>query len=143
MEKPRRKRDSSAKTAKPIHPEREKWIPSEEDFARASAAMKQRMRGLSEVKDRIKSQFEDSGVLDELFISSQSETSFTAIVFLNKDDDIAEAEQSGLTAKIKDAVYGELGKVGRGDRNAIEVAFEFDSYENVRRNYGNYYNRIR
>jgi hypothetical protein len=55
-----------------------------------------------------------------------------------------EAEKSGLASKIKEAVYEEMEKVGRGPREAIRIDFEFDSHENVVRDYeGDYFLRLR
>ena len=120
-----------------------KNIPSEEDFARASAAMKKRSRGLSDVRERILAQFMPSGEVHEFFILDCSEHSFRAYVFYPQDKDIQEAEMSGLEARIRDAVFNELDNVGRGDRSTVEVDFELDSHENVERSFeGNYYNRL-
>jgi hypothetical protein len=48
-----------------------------------------------------------------------------------------------LADEVRDAVFDELEKVGRGDRGTIKVDFEFDSHENVEENFdGNYYNRL-
>lgn len=118
-------------------------IPSEEDFARASAAMKKRSRGLSDVRERMLNHFKSSGMLHEFFILDCSDRAFRAYVFYPKDKDITVAHKSGLEAEIKDAVYDALEKVGRGDRNTLEVVFEIDSHENVEREFeGNYYNRL-
>jgi hypothetical protein len=120
-----------------------KNIPSEEDFARASAAMKRRSRGLSDVREKILERFKRSGEVHEFFVLDSSERSFRAYVFYPQDKDIQEAEKSGLEARIKDAVFNELENVGRGERNTVEVEFEFDSHENVERQFeGNYYNRL-
>ncbi len=120
-----------------------KNIPSEGDFARASAKMKQRSRGLSEVRERILHRFQRSGELHEFFILDCSDRSFRAYVFYLQEKDIKQAENSGLEARIKDAVFNELENVGRGDRQSVEVAFELDSHENVEREFeGNYYNRL-
>ncbi len=49
-----------------------------------------------------------------------------------------------MALKISKAVFSELEEFGRGGRNKIHVEFEFDSYENVERNYdGDYYSRLR
>ncbi len=118
-------------------------IPSEEDFARASAAMKKRSRGLSDVRERILGRFKSSGKLHEFFILDCSDRVFRAYVFYPMDKDIAEAHKLGLEAEIKDAVFEALELVGRGDRNSVEVVFEIDSHENVDREFeGNYFNRL-
>lgn len=118
-------------------------IPSDEDFARASAVLKHRSRGLSEVSEKILARFKTGGEIHEFFILDGSEHSFGAYVFYPTDADIVKAAESGLESRIKDAVFEELENVGRGNRNTVEVEFEFDSHENVERNYeGDYYNRL-
>ncbi|EDY16741.1 hypothetical protein CfE428DRAFT_5704 [Chthoniobacter flavus Ellin428] len=118
-------------------------IPSEDDFARASAAIKRRSRGLSEVRAEILDHFRDSP-LREFFILDCSEYAFRAYVFYKSQKDIPAAEAFGLSERIKNIVYQELGKAGRGKPEEIRVDFEFDSEENVKRNYeGDYYNRLR
>lgn len=119
-------------------------IPSEEDFARASAAMRKRARGLGQVRERILSRFGESGEIYEFYILDGSESSFRAYVFYSLDAHIAEAEESGLASRIKAAVFEELERVGRGTRDEIQVYFDFDSDENVEANYeGNYFLRLR
>lgn len=118
-------------------------IPSDADFARASSALKRRSRGLSEVREKILAKFQRAGELHEFFILDSSDMSFRAYIFYRWDRQIAEADNSGLAARIKNAIFDALEEVGRGRRDAIHVDFEFDSHENVERNYeSNYYNRL-
>ncbi len=119
-------------------------IPSDEDFARASAALSRRSRGLSQVSERILNLFRKSDDIYEFFIMDCSDTSFRASVFFRWNLQIKEANDSGLSARIINAVYAELESVGRGARSAIKVEFEFDSHENVELNYeGDYFLRLR
>ncbi len=119
-------------------------IPSEEDFRRAEIADRERHRGLSEVRDHLLNRFSKDGVREVFMFFSPKKDSFGAFVFYRWERQIKEAEKSGLTSQIKDAVFYELEKVGRGNRNTIRVDFEFDSHENVEQNYeGDYYNRLR
>ncbi len=119
-------------------------IPTEEDFARAKAAMRKNDQGLSAVRERMLERFRHSGVHEFFAFYSPANDVFIAHVFYRRDCQIAEAEQSGLAAKIRDAAYNELENVGRGTRNAIKVVFEFDSDENVTANYeGDYFLRLR
>jgi len=121
----------------------DKNIPSDEDFARASAALRKRSRGLSQVRDRILERFQSSGKLHEFFILDSSEKSFRAYVFYRWERQIKKAEESGLAIKIENAVFHELKNVGRGDRNTIHLEIEFDSHESVEQNYhGDYYSRL-
>lgn len=119
-------------------------IPSDEDFARASAALKKQSRGLSRVRDKILNRFHGDGNLYEFFIMDCSEKSFRAYVFYQWDRQIEQNEISGFSAKIVEAVFAELEQAGRGGRGEVQVDFEFDSHESVEQNYeGDYYNRLR
>ena len=58
--------------------------------------------------------------------------------------EMAACRDGDLGRAIEDAVFEELEAAGRGDRNTITVAFEYDSDENVRNNYhGDYFLRLR
>lgn len=117
---------------------------TDEDFARASAILKNRSRGLSQVRTEILASFQNSEELHEFFIMDSSEISFKAYVFYNCEWQIKEAVKSGLALKVEKSVFDELEKVGRGSRSEIHVDFEFDSHENVEQNYdGDYYSRLR
>jgi len=119
-------------------------IPSEEEFARAKAAMRHRDRGLSDVRERVLRRFHDRGVHEFFIFYSPATNTFVAYVFYRSDREIAKGEESGLSAEIRDSVYEELTAVGRGEQNSLNVIFEFDSHENVERNYeGDYFNRLR
>lgn len=120
-----------------------KNVPSEDEFAKASAAIRNRSRGLSEVRDKVLSLFKHSGELYEFFILDSSENTFRAYVFYRWDRQIEESVLSGLADKIKSTVFTSLEQIGRGSMNSIKVDFEFDSHETVERNFGgNYYNRL-
>lgn len=119
-------------------------IPSEEDFARARAAMRKNDRGLSEVREQILKRFGEFDVHEVFMFYSPNAESFGAFIFYRWDQQIREAEKSGLASRIKEAVLEELENVGRGDRSTLRVEFEFDSHENVERNYeGDYFLRLR
>lgn len=119
-------------------------IPSEEDFARATAAMKNDDRGLSDVRQRILERFRDVGVHECFVLYSRPTDTFIAYVFYLSERDISEGAQSGRWAEIREAVYDELAAVGRGNRDKLNVTVEFDSHENVEKNYeGDYFNRLR
>lgn len=119
-------------------------IPTEEEFARAKAAIRENDRGLSDLREIIKKRFEKDSLYEIFTFYSPKTDAFYPHVFLRWHHQIAEAEQSGLTDRIKDAVYEELERVGRGSRDSIKVNFEFDSHENVERNYeGDYFLRLK
>lgn len=65
-------------------------------------------------------------------------------IFFRKHDDIVEAERNGLDREMMECIYGLLTKFGRGEREELDVEFEFDSRENVDRNFeGSYFLRLR
>ena len=119
-------------------------IPSEEDFARARAAMRENDRGLSEVRSRILISFQEAGLHEVFVFYSPANDLFVAHIFYRRNDQIKEADESGLTSRIKQAVVEELERVGRGNPDTIKIEFEFDSHENVEANFeGDYYLRLR
>nr|VFK06722.1 MAG: hypothetical protein BECKLPF1236B_GA0070989_100216 [Candidatus Kentron sp. LPFa] len=118
-------------------------ILSEEDFARARAAMRERDQGLSEVRTKILERFQGEGLHEAFILYSPANVLFVAYLFYLCNDQIKKADESGLASRIKQAVIEELGCVGRGNRDTIKIDFEFDSHENVEANFeGNYYNRL-
>ena len=121
----------------------DKKIPSDEEFAKASAALRKRSRGLDQVRDRILERFQTSGKLYEFFILDSSEYSFRAYVFYRWERQIKKAEESGLAVEIKNTILHELKNVGRGDGETIHLEVEFDSHESIEQNYdGDYYSRL-
>jgi hypothetical protein len=91
-------------------------IPSEEDIARARAAMREQNRGLSEVCSRILKRFRQAGLHEAFVMYSPANDLYVAHLFYRRNDQIGEAEASGLASRIKEAVVEELVRVGRGDR---------------------------
>lgn len=121
----------------------EKNIPSKEDFARAKAAMRKNDQGLADVRAQILSEFAARGVRELFVLFSPASNCFGVYVFFHLSTQIEEAERSGLAEQIKAAVLDALERVGRGHRSSLNVSFEFDSHENVERDYGgNYYERL-
>jgi hypothetical protein len=119
-------------------------IPSEQDFARAIAADEERNRGLSEVRSQILSLFQRDGLHEAFVFYSPLNDSYGVYLFFLRNDQIKEADKSGLASQIKQAVLEALESVGRGNRETITVDFEFDSHENVEANFeGDYYLRLR
>jgi hypothetical protein len=119
-------------------------IPTEEEFARAKAAMRQNDRGLSEVCERMLNRYKDEGVHKVFVFLSPHHREFGVYVFYRLDRQIAESDASGLSARIQVAVIDELVAVGRGSREELAVTFQFDSHEGVEREYGgDYFDRLR
>ena len=121
-----------------------KNIPTEEEFARASAILKERSRGLSQVRENILTIFGGGNGVHEFFILGGAGKHFTAYIFYQWDREIKEREDSGFSADIIESVFEEMDRVGRGNKKEIKINFEFDSHEVVQKKYkGNYYNRLR
>ena len=118
-------------------------IPSDEDFARAERLDKERSRGLKEVKEKVAEHFKKLCPLHYFFLMPQGDNAFWAGVFFKEDKDIQACEDSGVTQEIIDFTYAELERAGRGKREDIKVAFEFDSDENVTAKFeGDYFLRL-
>lgn len=119
-------------------------IPSEEDFARAKKFMAERYRNLDAVENAIKLRFLPHSPLHNVYLLAQEDVDFRAYVFFQMDADVLACKADGTTSAIEDAFYEELARYGRGKRGEIVVAFEWDSNENVERNYdGDYLSRLR
>lgn len=121
-------------------------IPSEEDFARAHAAMRERDQGLSDVRSIILGRFQKDGLHEAFIHYSPANKRFFAQLFFLRDDQIQEADKSGLVSQIKQTAIEEMERAGRGDRDVIKIEFEFefDSHENVEANFdGDYFLRLR
>ena len=121
-----------------------KNIPTEEEFARASAILKERSRGLSQVRENILTIFGGGNGVHEFFILGGVGKHFTVYIFYQWDREIKEKEDLGFSADIIESVFEEMDRVGRGNKSEIKINFEFDSNEVVQKKYkGNYYNRLR
>ena len=106
--------------------------------------MQDRDRGLSEVRVRILERFKAFGVHEFLVFYSSAKELFVAHIFYCVEIQIKESESSGLSKRIKQEIVEELAKVGRGSPENINIVFDFDSHENVEKNYeGDYYLRLR
>lgn len=119
-------------------------IPSDEDFARASRHMEERSRKLDKVREKVIKHFEKISPLHDFYLIDQRDVDFRAYVFFKENKDIKSCESSGILQTLMDFVYTELELAGRGKREDITVAFEFDSDENVTANFGgDYFLRLR
>lgn len=119
-------------------------IPTEEEFARASAALESGSRGLSQIRENILCNYAQKYKLHEFFIFDSTETSFRAYVFFKKEKDVRNAKSKGLAEEIKSMVYRELKDANRGVRGNIDLFVEFDSHENIEDNFdGDYFDRLR
>ncbi len=119
-------------------------IPTDEEFERASHLMAESMRGLDELHSEFMKRFGESSQIRQFFILDQEDVDFRVYVFFERNDDVAAARNSGLDCEMTDFVYSELERLGRESRNAIDIAFGFDSDENVQAHYeGDYFLRLR
>ena len=119
-------------------------IPSDEEFAAAKRKMAERSKNLDAASGRVVEAFRKQSAVSKVFILPQRDVDFRVYVFFSNDSDLDSGIRSGACEKISDFVYEELERQGRGSRSTIRIAFEFDSDENVRKNYeGDYYLRLR
>jgi len=117
---------------------------ADEAYARASKNAKEASRQLDVVCRSVKRRFSSVCPLHDIYLLPQIDVTFRAYVFLEKNEDVDACEKSGIVEEIKEFIYDELERLGRGNRSEITVAFEFDSDENVASNYGrDYFLRLR
>src|SRR5690606_38415947 len=88
-----------------------KDIPTEEEFAKAFAALARRSRGLRDLRDIVLGHFKGHSTLHDFFIIDTSENTFFAHVFYSTNQDIANAKQTGLDKDIEATVVSELSKI--------------------------------
>jgi hypothetical protein len=119
-------------------------IPSDEVFTRADRLMAERDRNLGEVSANFKEKFAGRCPLYNFFLLWQRDVDFRAFIFFDRNIDIVECRENGIMDRMKDFVFEELKRVGRGERGRTSIDFEIDSNENVIKNYeGDYYLRLR
>lgn len=113
-------------------------------WARAKAAIAEDNKHLDDVTALFNERFAHCTPLDHFAVSGAGNHRFGAAIFFRRHDDIAEAERKGLDREMMEYVYVLLAKFGRGQREELDVEFEFDSRENVDRNFeGSYFLRLR
>ncbi|HEX4997174.1 MAG TPA: hypothetical protein VFY29_03045 [Terriglobia bacterium] len=122
----------------------DKNTPADEEFERASRLMEERARGLDQISEEALNYFRKRYSVCQVFVLDQIDVDFRAYVFFEKDKDVQESQRTGVQDEIAEFVLSALERAGRGKREDIRVAFEFDSDENVRRKFeGNYFLRLR
>jgi hypothetical protein len=118
-------------------------IPTREQLDRASKALAERARVLAEARERVFARFVTRCHLHKLSLMDQMDVDVRAYVFAETDADLKAMHAAGLDRELMDAVYEELERVGRGSREQLKVAFEFDSHEQVEAKFnGNYLHRL-
>lgn len=119
-------------------------VPSQQDFARAKAAMRKDDQGLADVRRKIMNEFGSRGIRQVFTLYSRATNSFGVFVFFQSSTEVASAHESGLVSEIEGAALQALEEVGRGTKSSIDVRFEFDSDENVQMDFaGDYSRRLR
>ena len=106
--------------------------------------MEEKARNLDAVRDNVLKRFRKLHPLYDFFILDQRDVDFRAYVFARRDEDLQCMRRRGVDQDIIAFVYEELERAGRGGRNEIDVAFEFDSDDRVKADFGgNYFLRLR
>ncbi len=117
-------------------------IPSDEEFARAEERDREAFRNVDRVCRNVEKQFRNKCPLHRVFILPQIDVNFRAYVFFKNDSDIDACVKDGTIFKIRDRIRVELERA-RGKKEAVTIAFEFDSDENVTRLFeGDYNSRL-
>lgn len=111
-------------------------------------ALRDDNRHLEEIAWQFKAKFHSDSSLDRFFLGAVSDDAgrlhVGATIFFLKDTDIAESEANGTTQAMRDFIYEKLEEYARGKRGELDVQFEFDSFENVQKNFnGSYALRMR
>lgn len=121
-------------------------IPSDEEFAQAKSHMRKLDRNMDQIDKNIRAFFKKiiPNQSHDFYILAEEEFSFRAYFFYNKNEDIKIFENRGSSQKLRCFVYEELERQGRGGKDDVKVAFEFDSDENVKSVFGgDYFLRLR
>lgn len=121
-------------------------VPSEEALARAKKRRRERDRNMDLVNHSLRNYFKEI-CLDnshDALVIAEDDLEFRGYVFYKNAQDVQLCEENGISSQLRDFVYEELERQGRGSKDGIVVSFEFDSDENVQANFeGDYYLRMR
>lgn len=114
----KRRNDQRAEDREP------RWIPSDEDFARASAVMRERDRGLSTVSQNVLTRFREiCPNCYGFYVLWQGDPDFRAYFFTEGRNAVDEFTASKHYIDLQGLVYDELAAAGRGSRDEITVEF--------------------
>lgn len=98
---------------------------------------------LSEIATLFKDKFGPVSPLHWIAISG-SDNGIGVVIFFRTDSDITKCETNGTCEQMRTFIYDKLEEFGRGRRSEIDVSVEFDSFENVEKNFeGSYFLRMR
>lgn len=121
-------------------------IPSEEDFARAKRRMRERDRNIGHVNSALRKYFLEvcPDNAHDSHVIAEEDSKFRAYIFYKKDEDVQMCKENGVSSQLRQFVYDELERQGRGSKTSVAVEFEFDSDENVQSSFdGDYFLRMR
>lgn len=105
--------------------------PTPEEFERAAKIVREKMRNLDNVCEDVRAHFHAICPMQNIYIIDQRDVDFRAYIFMERRDDVVKMRSSGVYRQVIDFVYSSLERWGRGKRDEITVAFEFDSDERV------------
>src|SRR5262245_10747076 len=116
---------------------------AESSFDRNLREITERYRGLNDIIALFEERFEPAHPLNNVVILPYADGTFSVYIFFETDSDLAQARSQETTLLMRDFVLDNLAMFGRGDRGELRVDFEFDSFEEVRRNFeGSYFYRL-
>lgn len=127
----------------------DKSLPDHElRWARAMKALADDNRHIEEIALQFKAKFYSSPRLDQFFLggvtNDEGRLQFGASIFFKTEADIADSEADGTSQAMRDFIYEKLEEFGRGKRHELNVQFEFDSFDNVQKDFeGSYFLRMR
>lgn len=102
-------------------------IPTEADFARANAAMRERDRGLSAVSQNVLTRFRElCPNCYGFYVLWQDSPDFRAYFFTEGRGKVDEFAASKYYVDLQQLVYAELAAAGRGSRDEITVKFSVE-----------------
>lgn len=120
-------------------------VPADRELrlARAKRYMRARMRGLNAIDDDFRRRFGSSAPLHHFELLPQLDVDYRAYIFFENEVDVEACEADGTAEQMRIFILDRLSDLKTED-GAVKVRFEFDSHENVLRNYeGNYFLRMR
>lgn len=118
-------------------------IPTSAEFGAARQRMAERDRNWDEIAQLAKARLSEICDLREFAIFPNDVCRFSAILFLPEEGDAIEARKNGLDTRAREVLDQVIRRFRANECAAIEIHVEVDSDENVGRNYGGYFNRLR
>ena len=99
---------------------------------------------LDTVRERVIQRLSGTAPIHEIHFAPITMQEIEVYVFYEQNNDLRQCDEKGITGAIKRVFQEELDRVGRGSEAGVKVRFEFDSHENVTKNFqGNYFLRLR